>query len=93
MRGRSDIAAFVRNAIDAVTTVHHGHTPEIEVTSPTQRHRDLGDGGHTALAGRRADPGLHGYGHYHDTYASLDGRWFIASTTLTRLRVDVEMPD
>ncbi len=93
VRGRSAIAAFVQNAIDAVTTVHHGHTPEIEVTSPTSAT------GIWAMEDMlRWPPGapvraLHGYGHYHDTYVRLDGRWLIASTTLTRLRVDVELPD
>src|SRR5207247_9765947 len=33
--GNREIAAFVRSSIDDVTTVHHGHTPEIDVTSPT----------------------------------------------------------
>jgi hypothetical protein len=31
---------------------------------------------------------MHGYGHYHDRYEKVDGRWRITSTTLTRLRVD-----
>jgi hypothetical protein len=33
---------------------------------------------------------MHGYGHYHETYEKVDGRWLIASTTLTRLRTDVQ---
>ena len=32
--GNRDIAAFVRRMVGDVTTVHHGHTPELEVTSP-----------------------------------------------------------
>jgi len=36
--------------------------------------------------------GLHGFGHYHESYVKRDDRWFIAATKLTRLRVDVEMP-
>ena len=34
---------------------------------------------------------LHGYGHYHETYEKLDGRWLIASRRLTRIRVDQEV--
>jgi hypothetical protein len=91
-RGRAEIAAFVRNAIDDVTTVHHGHTPEIDVLSPTRAT------GVWAMEDKLRWPAgapirtMHGYGHYHDTYEKHDGRWLIASLKLTRLRVDVEMP-
>src|SRR5579883_1903681 len=34
-RGNQAIAEFVRGAVGGVQTVHHGHMPEIEVTSPT----------------------------------------------------------
>jgi hypothetical protein len=33
---------------------------------------------------------IHGYDHYHENYEKVDGRWLITSTTLTRLRTDVE---
>ena len=68
VRGRSEIATFVRNAIDNVTTVHHGHMPEIDVTSPTQAT------GVWAMEDMLRWPdgapirSLHGYGHYHETY-------------------------
>jgi SnoaL-like domain len=93
VRGRSEIAAFVRGAIDAVTTVHHGHMPEIEIISPTSAT------GVWAMEDMLRWPEgspiqtLHGYGHYHETYEKSGGRWRIASLKLTRLRVDVEMPD
>ena len=83
----------MRNAIEDVTTVHHGHMSEIAVTSPT------GATGVWAMEDMlRWPPGapirsLHGYGHYHEVYENHAGRWFIASTKLTWLRVDVEMPD
>jgi hypothetical protein len=92
VRGRAEIAAFVRNAIDDVTTVHHGHTPEIDVVSATHAT------GVWAMEDKLRWPAgapiraMHGYGHYHDTYENHDGRWLIASLKLTRLRVDVEMP-
>jgi SnoaL-like domain len=93
LRGRSEITAFVRGAIDPVTTVHHGHMPEIEIVSPTQATgvwamEDM-------LRWPEGSPirAMHGYGHYHETYEKSDGRWRIASLKLTRLQVDVEMPD
>jgi len=89
--GSREITEFVRAMVGHVTTVHHGHTPEIDVTSPTtatgmwamEDTLRWPDGGPLAT--------MHGYGHYHDTYEKRDGRWRIASTTLTRLRVDVEV--
>ena len=36
---------------------------------------------------------LHGFGHYHETYRKEAGRWRIATLTLTRLRLDVVMPE
>ena len=88
--GRLEIAAFVRSMVGDVTTVHHGHTPEIDVTSETHAT------GIWAMEDMLRWPSgaplasMHGYGHYHDTYEKADGRWRIRSTTLTRLRVDVE---
>ena len=88
--GSHDIAAFVRRMVGEVTTVHHGHTPEIDVTSPATAT------GVWAMEDKLRWPAggplaaMHGYGHYHDVYEKSEGRWRIKSTTLTRLRVDVE---
>jgi hypothetical protein len=90
-QGNLAIAAFVRGAVDAVQTVHHGHMPEIELTSPTTAT------GIWAMEDKLRWPEgspirtLHGYGHYHETYEMVDGRWRIKSTRLSRLRVDTEM--
>jgi hypothetical protein len=87
--GAAAIAAFVRGAVDTVTTVHHGHMPEIHVTGP-----DTATGiwaMEDMLRWPEGAPiaGLHGYGHYHEQYVRVDGEWRIAHLTLTRLRVDV----
>jgi SnoaL-like domain len=72
-----------------VVTVHHGHMPEIEVTSSATAT------GIWAMEDKLQFPAgsplsaLHGYGHYHDTYVKTDGSWRIASSRLTRLRVDI----
>jgi hypothetical protein len=31
---------------------------------------------------------LHGWGHYHETFEKIDGKWLIKTLRLTRLRVD-----
>jgi len=93
VRGRHAIATFVRDAVNDVTTVHHGHTPEIDVVSATRAT------GIWAMEDVLRWPAgspirtLHGYGHYHDTYEKPAARWLIASTKLTRLRLDVRMPE
>jgi hypothetical protein len=89
--GAQVIAEYVRNAVDALVTVHHGHMPEIEVTSETTATgvwamEDLlrwPEGSGSAITW------MHGFGHYHETYERIDGSWRITTLRLTRLRVDV----
>jgi hypothetical protein len=77
--------------LDGVTSVHHGHMPEIVVVSDTQA------AGIWAMEDKLWWPEgapiqhLHGYGHYHERYGKIDGRWVITEMTLTRLRRDVTM--
>jgi SnoaL-like domain len=89
--GNRAIAAFVRGSIDNVTTVHHGHMPEIDVTSPTNAAGVWAMEDHLWWPEGSPIATMHGYGHYHETYEKQEGRWLITSTTLTRLRTDVQM--
>lgn len=76
---------FLRETLADVVTVHHGHMPEIEVTSPTTAT------GIWALEDRLRWPDgseLVGFGHYHEAYERVDGVWRIKSSRLTRLRMD-----
>jgi SnoaL-like domain len=78
------LAAFepvVLGGIEGATTMHHCHTPEIDLTSPTTATgiwamEDLlifGDGSE-----------MHGAGHYRETYEKYDGAWRIKTLHLTR---------
>ena len=83
--GADEFMAFLRETLGEVVTVHHGHMPEIELTSATTAT------GIWALQDLLQWPNgtqLVGYGHYHETYDKADGEWRIASTRLTRLRMD-----
>ena len=83
--GADDFMTFLTQAIGEVVTVHHCHTPEISIESPTAAE------GIWAMEDMLRFPDgaeLHGYGHYHETYRKHDGEWRIASSTLTRLRMD-----
>jgi SnoaL-like domain len=86
--GADQFVSYTRKTIGNPTqsTVHQVHTPEIELTSTTTAH------GVWALHDVvRLHPALtlHGYGHYHESYAKIDGHWRITSSKLTRLREDL----
>jgi hypothetical protein len=75
-------------------SVHHGHMPIIEITSPTTAT------GIWAMEDRIYRSKEHplngdtnfviGFGHYHERYVKLDVGWRILSTRLTRLRTVYE---
>ncbi len=83
--GADAFLEFLQGVIGPAVTVHHCHMPEIEITSP-----DTASGVWAMEDMLRWPDGseLHGYGHYHETYEKRDGEWRIASTKLTRLRMD-----
>lgn len=87
--GLDAFLAMLLPALDNVVTVHHGHMPEIQLTSATTA------SGIWAMEDRLQFPaggpigGVHGWGHYHDTYRLVDGQWRIESSRLTRLRMDL----
>ena len=83
VKGRDRIVAAIRSGLSGAISVHHGHTPEIE----------LGTGGEArgwwAMADEVRFPdgtGFRGTGHYEDRYRKTAAGWRIASMRLTRLR-------
>lgn len=89
VRGADEFMMFLREMLSEVVTVHHGHMPEITLTSAT-----TADGIWAMEDLLRWPDGteLRGFGHYHETYEQIDGEWRITSTRLTRLRLDVTSP-
>ena len=81
---------FLRGTLAEVVTVHHGHMPEIELTSPTTA---TGIWSMEDVLRWPDGRGLHGYGHYHETYEKNADGWRIKSSKLTRLRMDFTAPD
>lgn len=87
------IAWVIEQSADQVS-VHHGHTPIIDITSATtatgiwamedriyrSKEHPLGGDIHY----------VHGFGHYHETYVKLAAGWRIRSTRLTRLHAIYE---
>jgi hypothetical protein len=85
VEGADEFMRGLRSLLADVVTVHHGHMPEIELTSATTAT------GIWSMEDRLRWPDgreLHGAGHYLEEYEKIDGRWRIKKMTLTRLRTD-----
>jgi uncharacterized protein (TIGR02246 family) len=87
--GGDEIIGFLREVLADVVTVHHGHMPEIELTSAGTA---TGIWSMEDMLRWPEGRELHGYGHYHETYEKADGGWRIKTLTLTRLRTDITDP-
>ena len=83
-------AEFFRKVAAQITpgiSVHHGHTPEIELTSATTATGIWPMFDYVDTESREI--GYKGYGHYHETYEKFpDAGWLITSFELRRLRLD-----
>jgi hypothetical protein len=89
--GREAFVNGTAQALEGVVSVHHGHMPELELTSPTTARgiwamQDVLTWPQTTPGGGRK---ITGYGHYHETYVKRDDRWRIATIRLTRLSLEV----
>lgn len=97
VRGREALTAAIRATLDGrtpVTSVHHGHTPVLELTGP---HPETGEPTATGIWAMEdrlwwtsdgRERSLHGWGHYHERYRRVDGLWLIAYRRLERIRVE-----
>jgi hypothetical protein len=89
--GRAAIVHQVSTALQGTTTVHHGHMPEIVLTSPDTARGiwSMEDYVEFPPGTDGARVGLRGYGHYHEEYRrDTDGQWRISRLHLSRLRID-----
>ncbi|HWM68654.1 MAG TPA: nuclear transport factor 2 family protein [Steroidobacteraceae bacterium] len=94
--GIENILTFLIPLLDGVMTIHHGHMPDIQILSSTTA------SGVWAMEdvlfwpkGRRPDGvagRVHGYGHYHETYARESVGWRIKSLRLTRPALSTAKP-
>jgi hypothetical protein len=91
--GIDAVLAYVSGSTTDQVSVHHGHMPNIEITSDTSatgiwamEDRLYRSPQHPLEDGSSY---LHGFGHYHESYIRLTQGWRIASSRLTRLRVEL----
>ena len=85
-RGSDAITQFIRDAIGASITVHHGHGHEVSILSADHAE------GVIAMEDRIYEPStlrctLHGMGHYHETYRRDGGQWRIHASRISRLYI------
>jgi hypothetical protein len=89
--GGDEIIKLVRPSLTGdVISVHHGHCPEIEITSDTTAKGIWAMEDKLYWTQNSGFPisRLHGMGHYHETYSKKDGHWRIQTMKLTRIRVE-----
>ncbi|MCK5751406.1 MAG: nuclear transport factor 2 family protein [Mycobacterium sp.] len=86
--GADEFVDFVRKNLGKPSqpTVHQVHAPEIELVTATEA---TGVWALNDVVRLASGLNLNGYGHYHETYVKVDGRWQFKTSTLTRLREDV----
>ncbi|MFQ3894818.1 nuclear transport factor 2 family protein [Sphingobium sp. R-7] len=84
------------DVLEGAVSVHFGHMPEIEITSPTTARAiwPMDDRIYwsTEKASALGYAKLRGFGHYHETYTRIDGAWRIQTMRLTRTRLITEPP-
>jgi uncharacterized protein (TIGR02246 family) len=82
--GREPFVEYVRG-LGIVQSIHQGHMPEIELTGEfsatgiwaLEDYNIYADGSQS-----------HGWGHYLETYAKIEGRWMIKTMALSYLRME-----
>lgn len=86
---RERLLAFISEAMQRVTTVHHGHMPEIRLVD---EHTATGHWGLTNYCEFRAADGSlqwsRGYGWYDDEYVRTDTGWRIKRSVFYRRDMD-----
>ena len=84
-----EIAGEVSRLLAGCDSIHHGHCPEIEITSDTTATGIWAMEDLLRWGDESSNQTTHGYGHYFETYEKASGSWYIKETKLRRLRVDV----
>jgi protein-tyrosine-phosphatase len=82
------VVALVRSIVERAVSIHHGHMAEVELTSPSLARAIFAMEDLIFWPPDSPYELMHGWGHYHETYEKIDGKWLIKTLVLTRLRVE-----
>jgi len=95
--GRDAIIGFLEGALTRtdIVTMHHAHTPEIEITSETTARgcwylEDFVINEGESSEAMEGETVLHGTGIYSDEYVKIDGDWKISLTGYERIFEDLQ---
>jgi hypothetical protein len=94
--GGDTYAASLRNSLENAVSCHQNLGGEIEISDEGNANAIWAM--QDVIEWEEAHPrfgwkSILGRGHYHETYRKEGGAWRIATLTLTRLRLDTEMPE
>jgi SnoaL-like domain len=95
-RGAANVRRWEETSLAGAITVHQGHTPEIELTSPTTaraywqlEHMHRYPNPIKWLPGNSTEVHeYHGYALYDESYEKQGGKWLIKALKLTHFCVD-----
>ncbi|MGE0773669.1 MAG: nuclear transport factor 2 family protein [Sphingomonadaceae bacterium] len=89
IQGRALVIDGLKKSLDGIVSAHQGYMPEIEILSDTEARGVWAMFDALRFPAGAPISALSGFGHYHETYQKIDGRWRIKTLRLPRLRVDV----
>ncbi len=87
--GTEEYLAMLRPFLEGALTVHHGHTPEIELVDPDTATGIWAMEDHIWFPEATGFGKLWGSGWYEEQYRRGNGEWRIASMRLRRQRVEM----
>ena len=70
-----------------IVSVHHAHTPEIKLLSPTEATGVWAMEDNLYWKQGEEEHWLRGFGFYHESYEKRDGRWVFTRRNLRRIKV------
>lgn len=88
MKGQEEIQHAIHDNVGSAQPIHHIFSREFDFTSPTTAHAVWSMEDNIMYPEGSEFSSIRGYGHYHDTYVKVDGKWFIQSLTITRVKME-----
>jgi len=87
--GNKAVVQAIKEGITGVTTVHHGHMPELEITGDTTAKGIWSMEDVLKWPDNSEIESMHGFGHYFETYEKINGQWKIKTLVIKRLMLDI----
>jgi hypothetical protein len=88
MEGQQEIQNTINDNVGSAQPIHHIFSREFEFTSPTIAKAVWSMEDNIMFSEGSEFSSIRGFGHYHDTYVKVDGKWFIQSLKITRVKME-----